>query len=244
MGQIALSLATLFLGGVSFADGSQSASPTDQPSITAMVRQVAFDPATYFPSPYIRDQSVVRIAYTGDDYGWPVYSIAIAAGCIHGETNPRDDCGPRLRARMVRAPGFEVATRPRRAGADLISRITDTNAASLEDVREAVSDSGLDWLEADVRACPNALATLARSADAAWVPDAVANPTPEGTLSGLVLHPDIVHVEIKQYARLTTYTGWLAERSPATWAAEMAAVLEPCWRPAPNDPPWLRPAVE
>lgn len=229
------------LSGLFPSYGAQDPLTPARPDVRAIVQQVAFDPATYFPSPYIRDLSVVRITYTGDDYGWPVYSIAIAEGCVDGETIPQNNCASRLRARMGRAPGVIGATRLRQAGAQLVSQVRETGATSEEDVREALSGMGLEWLEADVRACPGALATLAKSAEAIWVPGAVANPTSGDEMSGLVLHADIVRVEFQQYARLTTYSGWLADRSPAAWAVEMASVLEPCWRPMPNDPPWLLP---
>lgn len=203
-----------------------------------MVEKLAFDPATYFPSRYVRDRSIVRITYTGDDYGWPVFSIAIAAGCVDGETIPQNNCASRLRARMVRAPGALSVSRPRVAGAQLVSRVRETGATSPEEVRQALSGIDLEWVEADVRACPGAIATLGRSAEAAWVPDTVANPTPGGELN-LVLHADIVRVEFQQYARLTTYRGWLAERSPGAWAVEMASVLEPCWEAMSNEAPWV-----
>lgn len=221
--------------------GAQDTDLPAQPDVRALVQQIAFDPATYFPSPYIRDRSVVRITYTGDDYGWPVYAIAIAEGCVDGETVPRNNCASRLRARMVRAPGALGASRPRQAGSQLVSRVKEAGATSAEEVRHALRGAGLEWLEADVRECPDALAVLSRSAEAVWVPDAVANPTSGDEMSGLVMHADIVRVEFQQYARLTTYHGWLADRSPAAWAVELASVLEQCWRPMPIDPPWLLP---
>lgn len=204
-----------------------------------MVRQVAFDPRTYFPSQYIKDRSIVRIAYTGDDYGWPVYSIAIAAGCMDGETIPRDNCASRLRARMVRAPVLPDAARPRVQGAQLVARVRESGAESAEDVRRVLSELNLEWVEADLRTCPGALAALARSAEAAWVPVAVADPPLRGGDLGIVLHADIVRVEVQQYARFTSYSGWIAEQSPAAWAVEMASILEPCWAPTQNPPPWL-----
>lgn len=215
-------------------------SPVAQADVRAIVEQVAFDPAAYFPSRYIRDRSIVRIAYTGDDDAWPVFSIAIAAGCVDAETIPQNNCASRLRARMVRAPGALGADRPRAAGAQLVSRVRETGATSADEVRQALSDIGLEWVEADVRACPGAMAVLARSAEAVWVPDAVANPTPGGG-PNLILHADIVRVEFQQYARLTTYRGWPAERSPGAWAVEMASVLEPCWEATSNEPPWVLP---
>lgn len=241
---VLLPVTAVILSGLFPTEEAQDPLSSARPDVRAIVQDVAFDPATYFPSPHIKDRSVVRITYTGDDYGWPVYSIAIAEGCVDGETIPRNNCASRVRARMVRAPGVHGATRLRQAGAQLVSRVEETGATSVEEVRQALREIGLDWLEADVRACPEALAALARSAEAIWVPSAVANPTPGDEMSGIVLHADIVRVEIQQYARLTTYSGWLADQSPAAWAVEMASVLEPCWRSMPNDPPWVLPAAE
>ncbi|MDI6624211.1 MAG: hypothetical protein QME55_05730 [Brevundimonas sp.] len=233
--------AALLLGILSLTDPGQGPAHPRDADVRAMVQHAAFDPTTYFPSRYIRDHSIVRIAYTGDDYGWPVYSIAIAEGCIAGETVPRDGCASRLRARMVRAPADPDAVRPRVLGARLVSRVEGTGARTPEEVRKALGEENLEWVEADLRACPGALDALAESAEAEWVPDAITNPRPEDAMTGLVLHADIVRVDFSQYARLTTYSGWIAERSPAAWAVGLAATLEPCWEPAPEQPPWLRP---
>ena len=54
----------------------------------------------FVPSQYIEDQSGVRISDTGDDFGWPVYAIAVAEGCLDGENNP---CASALR---VSEPGW------------------------------------------------------------------------------------------------------------------------------------------
>lgn len=234
------SVAALLLSGFFPVDQAPDTPSPAEPDIRAMLEQVAFDPTTYFPSRYVKDRSIVRIAYTGDDYAWPVFSIAIAAGCVDAETIPQNNCASRLRARMVRAPGALDASRPRAAGAQLVSRVRETGATSPDEVRQALNGIGLEWVEADVRACPGAVATLARSAEAVWVPDAVANPTPSDELN-LVLHADIVRVEFQQFARLATYRGWRAERSPGAWAVEMASVLEPCWEAMSNEPPWALP---
>ena len=232
-------VAALVLGLLSATGQSHEPTAPAQADVKAMVQQAAFNPATYFPSRYIKDRSIVRIAYTGDDYGWPVYSIAIAEGCLDGETIPRDNCGSRLRARMVRAPALVDVDRLRVLGARLVTQVRETGARSPDEVRQALDDMNLEWVEADLRTCPGAPAALARSAQAVWVPDAAASPTPDDDMSGLVLHADIVRVEFQQYARLTSYNGWIAERSPAAWAVEMAATLEPCWEPTSARPPWL-----
>ncbi len=235
-------LIALFSGLLSPSDNVQGPASTNPAAdIRAIVQEVAFDPSTYFPSRYGRDRSIVRIAYTGDDYGWPVYSIAIAEGCLDGETDPKDNCASRLRARMVRAPSFAEATRPRHHGARLVARVTETGARSPQEVRQALTNIDLEWAEADIRTCSGASAALARSAEAVWVPDAVANPSPDDDILGLVLHADIIRVDIQQYARRTSYSGWIADGSPAAWAVEMANTLEPCWEPALATAPWAGP---
>jgi len=233
-------VASLLLGALSSIHQEYEPPPSPaQADIRAIVQQVAFDPKTYFPSRYVNDRSVVRIAYTGDDYGWPVYSIAIAEGCLDGETVLRDNCASRLRARMVRAPAIPDTHRLRVLGARLVARVRETGARTADEVRQTLNDMNLEWVEADLQTCPGALAILARSAEAVWVPDAIVNPTPDDNMS-LVLHADIIRVDFQQYARMTTYNGWIAERSPAAWAVEMASTLEPCWRPSSDQPPWLR----
>lgn len=202
------------------------------------VRRMAFDPSRYFPSPHIRDRSIIRITYTGDDYGWPVYAIAIAAGCVDQENVRADGCVSGLRARMVRAPAPPGMTRPRQRGSHLVNQVTQRGGSSPEQIRAALDDIALEWVEADLRTCRGATAVLGRLRDAEWAPDAVAEPNPAGEELSLVLHADIVRVELQQYARRTIYEGWLAEDSPAVWAESLAAALEPCWRPAATPPPW------
>lgn len=202
-----------------------------------IVRPLAFDPSTYFPNPHIRDRSIVRITYTGDDYGWPVHAIAVASGCVDQETERGGNCASRLRARMVRAPAPADLQRPRQRGLHLISRIIEGGAASRDEIVAAMDDVGLEWVEADLDQCPGARDSLRRSTEATWVPEAVAEPSPNGELS-LIMHADIVRVDIQQYARLSSYQGWIAEDSPAAWAVAFADVLEPCWRPATAPAPW------
>lgn len=233
-------ITSLCLSAMSQSVHAQDAGAASTTEVREIVQQLAFDPTKFFPSQYIKDHSILRIVYTGDDYGWPVYAIAIAEGCLDGENNPRDQCASRLRARMVRAPALPEASRPRQRGSRLVARLMESGSVSPRQVQASLQDMGVEWVEADLRDCPGALSALARSAEAVWVPDAVANPRPGDELSGLVLHADIVQVEFQQYAKLTSYRGWIAERSPAAWAVEFASALEPCWRPAEVQAPWLQ----
>lgn len=216
-----------------------------RPSITDLrgpVQALAFDPTTFFPSPHVADRSIIRILYTGDDYGWPVYAIAVAEGCVDAEDLRRDHCGSRLRARMVRAPAPPGMERPRERGAYLLGRLADRGATSAPLIRAALDDLGTEWLEADLRTCAGAVAALGRASQARWTPNAVTRfdhaPTVVDYLEGLTLHADVIRVEFQQHFRRSTYIGDVGEGTPAGWANDLAAVIEPCWRPASALPPW------
>ncbi len=210
----------------------------DYMRVRGHVEAMAFDPTMFFPGDSVSDRSMIRIRYTGDDYGWPVYSIAIATGCLQGE--PRTDaCGSRVTARMVRAPAPPGMTRIRERGSHLVSRLLERRATRPVEIRRRLTELGVEWMEADVRGCSGALTLLERSADLIWVPEEIRDPRVREEIT-LVLHADKVEVIFDQYARRSTYHGHHAENSPAEWADELAAVLEPCWRPAQAPPPWRR----
>jgi hypothetical protein len=238
--RVSLILAAVFFSGLaSFAHAQQNEeSPTYK--VRDLVHELAFDPTKFFPSPYTEDRSVVRIVYSGDDYGWPVYAIALAEGCVDDEDPRLGECSLRLRARMVRAPAPPELVRPRHRGTYLVGGLVNRGATSREQVRASLTELGVEWGEADLRTCPGALAALSRSTGAVWVPERIANPTPEDGVLNLVLHADTVQVESQQYRRVSVYEGWIEEGSPAAWAVDLASTLEPCWRPAELPAPWFR----
>jgi hypothetical protein len=203
------------------------------------VRELAFDPTRYFQSEHVGDPSIIRITYTGDDLAWPVYSIAIAEGCQDGEPRSPENCGSRLTARMVRSPAPSHMARPRQRGSHIVRELVARRATSGSSIRSNLRAVGIEWLEADLRACPGISSILARSAQLSWVPEEVSNPGASEEIS-IVLHADIVKVVFDQYARSATYDGYIADGSPAAWAVELAEALEPCWRPARATPPWSR----
>lgn len=212
--------------------------------IRDVVQPMAFDPSKFFASPYVRDSSVIRITYTGNDYDWPVYAMAIADGCVDAEDRRRDACGSRLRARMVRSPAPPDLTRPRQRGLHLLNLLADRRATSPDEIRRALAEVGVEWLEADLRTCPGATEALRRSKDITWTPNEIAGLADERSGDEpllMVIHADKVRVEFEQFLRLSTYYGYSAPGSPAAWAVELAAALEPCWRPATVPPPWTTP---
>ena len=236
-----LTLCALILGGLPtpLLAQEREASIFD---LRAPVRALAFDPTRFFPSPYIADRSSVRIVYTGDDYAWPVYSIAIAAGCTEDPVITRQACVSKLTARMVRAPAPPDMGRPRQRGIHLLSQLLDRGASTPPQIAAALSGVGTEWLEADLRACPGALDVLRQSTGTAWTPGVIArldgDPTVTDYLAGLTLHADLVQVEFQQHTRRSTYLGDIAEGTPTGWAVALAAAIEPCWRPASAPPPW------
>jgi hypothetical protein len=234
---IILAMAVLAVLGVAPAAQAQQTQPSVF-DIRPMVIAVAFDPTTYFPSIHAGDRSVVRIVYTGDDYGWPVYAIAVAEGCVDQEDRNSDACATRLRARMVRSPAPADIQRPRQRGLHLLGLLVETGATDPASIRATLSDVGTEWLEADLRTCPGAVDALRRLTEAGWPPPPLIDQTVEAYVSGLVMHADFVRVEVQHFARRTTYHGWIADGSPAAWAVAFAGGLEPCWRPASGPAPW------
>jgi hypothetical protein len=234
-----LSLWLLLLGCSATPAHAQAITSTEiLERVRETVLALAFDPTKYFRSEYVGDPSIIRITYTGDDYAWPVYSIAISEGCLEEEARSQN-CRARLTARMVRSPAPPNMSRPRQRGSHLVQGLVKRGAISRSSIRSNLRALGVEWLEADLRACPSVSSLLARSADLAWVPEEVSNPGARDEIS-IVLHADNVQVVFDQYARRATYDGYVSEGSPAAWAVELANALEPCWRPARVRPPWSR----
>lgn len=201
------------------------------------VRELAFNPEHFFLDQY-HSQPVVTVTYTGDDYAWPVYSIAVFEGC-HDDEPRVDGCRSALRARMVRSPLAPDMRRPRERGGRLVWNLFEKGKTSRMALRGALTRSGVEWKEADVRRCPNAMKALERSANLKWVPSEISNPTPKDEIN-LVIHADTVEVTFRQYGRASIYSGYVADGSPAAWAEDFAASLEPCWTDATIPPPWQR----
>jgi hypothetical protein len=217
--------------------GQAVTSPEALGRVREHVRSLAFNPTTYFRR-HGDDDSMIRIVYTGDDYAWPVYSIAIAEGCL-AEDRPEPGCRSRLTARMVRAPAPPNFTRPRQRGSHLVHQLVQRRAMSRSSIKAQLAPSGVQWLEADLRTCSGASAILARSGQLNWVPDEISNPQLREEIV-VHLHADIIEVVFDYLGRRSTYLGYIADHSPAAWAQELSDTLEPCWRPARVPPPWSR----
>jgi hypothetical protein len=195
-------------------------------------RELAFDPDRFFPE---WAKPAMSVRYLGDDYGFPVYSIALLRGCIDTDQGEaRRTCGNRLVARMVRSPFEGEPPRPRARGQRLFATIAQSKPRNDQALLRLLDNSGLEWLEADVRKCPTAVAHLATGRDLKFSPalDQIGQP------AEIVLHADTVSFEIGDYLTRSRYDGWLKPGSPGAWANDLAASLETCWRPSKALVPW------
>ncbi|ATY32587.1 hypothetical protein [Sphingomonas psychrotolerans] len=195
-------------------------------------RALAFNPLLFFPE---RSEPTMSVRYLGDDYGFPVYAIAVRRGCTEvDQGEARRTCGERLVARMVRAPFEGVPPRPRARGQRLFAAIAQAKPQSDDALIRLLDKSGLEWLEADVRKCPTAMAHLATGRDLKF--SSAINQTDQPP--EIVLHADTVAFEIGEYLTRSRYEGWLKPGSPGEWANDFAASLETCWRPSTAVVPW------
>lgn len=209
---------------------AQDASPAYD--VQDRTRALSFDPSRFFPE---RAESAMSIRYMGDDYGYPVYAIAVRKGCTDADQGEaRRTCGARLIARMIRSPYEGKPPRPRMRGQRLFNVIAHVKPQSEDALLRLLDDIGLEWLEADIRRCPTAMKHLATVRDLKF---SSAIDT-SGNLDEIVLHADMVTFEISDYPMRSRYEGWPKPGSPAAWANEFAASLETCWKPSTATVPW------
>ena len=195
-------------------------------------RALAFDPARFFPE---RSEPAMAVRYLGDDYGFPVYAIAVRRGCTDADLGEaRRTCGDRLIARMVRSPYEGKPPRARARGQRLFAMIAKSPPQSDDALLRSLDKAGLEWLEADIRKCPIAMAHLATGQDPRF--SSVLNQTRQ--MPEIVLHADKISFEIGEYLMRSRYEGWLKPGSPGAWENDFAASLESCWKPSTALVPW------
>jgi hypothetical protein len=234
-----LSAITVALGLTTEAPAQPPASPEAMRELRGIVHELAFAPSKFFIWEDGEDASDVKISYTGDDYGWPVFSIAILIGCVPDE--PRlPNCGSRLTARLVRAPAPAGLTRPRQRGTHLLRGLIERRATTAEAVRRQLTGLGVEWRQADLATCRGARAVYARAGRLTWVPQELIRPRSSEPDIVVHLHADRVSVEFETLGQSSRYRGAREKGTPAEWAVELAEALEPCWRPAPSAAPWVR----
>lgn len=199
-------------------------------------RQLAFDPARFFPDRYV-DDLFMSIRYTGDDYGYPVYSIGIRKGCTTQDTGEaRKSCANRLTARMVRSPFDGEPGRARWRGQKLFGALNGKTITDDAGLGRALTEYGVQWLEADVNACAPAIAHLRTASELKFF---TTSPLPvDGDLGSIVLHADKIELLFGEYLERVRYYGMLDTGNPGSWADGFAKSLETCWRPATVMAPW------
>lgn len=195
-------------------------------------RLLAFDPGRFFAG---RFEPMIAIRYMGDDYDYPVYALALQAGCNPAEQpEQRLDCGRRLIARMVRSPYDGTPPRPRARGQRLFGTLTTARPDSDDALRRALDAAALEWVEADVRQCAPAMAHLATLRDVRFtLPIDLDKP-----LFEMVLHADKVRIDTGDYLTRSHYEGWAKPGTAGAWADAFAKSLEGCWKPASAPVPW------
>ena len=195
-------------------------------------RALAFDPARFFPE---RSEPSMSIQYLGDDYGYPVYAIAVRKGCTDADQGEaRQTCGRRLTARMIRSPYVGKPPRPRTRGQLLFGVIGRSKPQSDDDLIRLLDNAKIEWLEADIGRCPTAMKHLATGRDLKFSPVI----DPSANSAEIVIHADTITFEVNDYLTRSRYDGWLKPNSPAAWANDFASSLETCWKPSTAPVPW------
>ncbi len=195
------------------------------------IRVLAFNPDRFFPE---RFGIAMSVRYLGDDYGYPVYTIAVRKGCTRDDKGEaRRTCDKRLIARMVRSPYQGTPARPRARGQRLFGAIAQSEPQNDEALLQLLDNAELEWLEADVRQCSAAMAHLATVRDLRFSPI-----FDQAAPTEIILHADKVTFEISDFLVRSRYEGWLKPGSPGAWANDFAASLEACWKPSTAVVPW------
>ena len=223
-------LTLALLVGLVAPSEAQNARPTYD--FRERTRELAFDPARFFPRP---SSLALSVRFMGDDYGFPVYALAVHRGCLVTDRNEeRQGCSGRLRARMVRPPYKGEPPRARARGQRLFARIARAKPQSDDALRLLLDNGGLEWLEADIRKCPTALAHLATGGSLKFslLLDDISRLQEPG------LHSDYMTVEVGSYLERSQYKGWPKPGTPGGWVNEFAASLEACWKPTTALAPW------
>ncbi|WP_294319258.1 hypothetical protein [uncultured Sphingomonas sp.] len=204
--------------------------------VAERTRALAFDPGRFFAD---TPQPAIAIRYVGDDRSVPVYAIAVRHGCRTdpGTVDGDLDCGQRLIARMLRAPFPGTPRRPRERGYRLIRTLEQGRPDSDEALRRQLDGVGLEWVEADVRRCPKAMAQLATIGELRFATGIDF----DRRLSEIVLHADTIRFEMGDYLLRASYEGWLKPGTAGLWADAFAKSLEGCWKPATAPVPWKAP---
>lgn len=198
----------------------------------------AFDPERFFDGRYI-EAPLLTIRYLGDDYDYPVYAIALYKGCHDADAEGDRSCRDRLQARMIRAPYDGEPERPRWRGTRLLEELRNRGVSSRKELFAALDDGAVEWLEADLAACPAALQQARATGDLRWFGEPLVPGASDNI--AIVLHFDTVDVRFRpNYFTDFRYQGHVDADLPSGWADAFATSLENCWKPATATRPWRR----
>lgn len=227
--------------GVS-AHAQQEPTLDDRQIATREISKIAFTPEAFFPGDESGPRGL-RVVYRGDDYGWPVWALAVRFGC-EGSREP--GCHRHWRARAVLAPPppnanpmAQLFLRPRSRGSSIVAKAVRLRASDPDRPWPSiVGELGLAWLETDHAACPRGTTALARVRDVKWispwtVPPAL-NEEEERKPPPIYLHPDRLQIRL---GSLST-TAVADEIGAAVWARELFATLQTCFTPSTAERPW------
>lgn len=199
-----------------------------------VVLDAAFDPVRSFKGDLEgADDELVLTAWASarDDYA-PAYSLAIAYRCLPTAKEGEYECG--YTARMLRTGGREDEFERSLA---LVALAKET--ADAAEMRQALEGARLEWLEADVEACPNGIFAMDSVRVATWNPDI--HPALQAREAReIIMHPAAIRVTMFGSYTRTTYEGWrLADGVPGG-IHKLLETLEACWKPGTSRRPWNR----
>lgn len=215
--------------------GCASTQGASRPGVAVLLE--AFDPARNFAGdlrPSSDDELVLSVrASARDDYA-PEYSLAIAYRCTPSDTEGQWRCG--YAARLLRV-GLNNEDGSFGRSLELFGQAG--RAASAADMRARLDRASLQWLEADVNACPNGVFAMDSVRVADWRPDIhYALQRPEER--EIILHPAAIRVRMHGSYSTATYEGWVLAAGVPEAVRHLLETLEPCWHPADSAKPWRR----
>lgn len=198
----------------------------------------AFDPDRLFAEDLLAgtfDEVVLTVqASNRDDYA-PAYSLAIAYRCLPTGTAGQSQCGYTARTLRVGPRGDGQIER----SFALLARAA--SARGDREMERRLNEAGLEWLEADVLACPQGVFAMDSVRVADWNPDIHFALQPEADRE-IIMHPAMIRVTMAGSYTRTEYRGWVLANGVPAAVRQLLDTLEPCWTPATSPRPWERPA--
>lgn len=198
--------------------------------------QTAFNTGNFFEE-RAKHQLDMSIEYSGDDYRYPVYAVAVRGGCTSlDKGDARKLCGDRLTARMVRSPFIGDAPKPRTRGQVLYSFLASKNVSNDAQLVLAFDEHKLEWLEADISSCQPAIAHLSTAPE---LPFFASTLLTDKSVLPIVSHADKIAFDFRGgHLTKSSYQGYLKQGSPGEWANAFVQSLESCWTESEAPTPW------